>query len=160
MASLVIVVMAGEWILLVAGTRLHEMLAGAVSIAAAYVFFSFVYRSERLHTKMRAADLATGWRIPGYIAVDTWVVVKILFQDLFSICKASSLYRVSDFKTSKEDPYLTGRRVLATIFTSASPNSIVIGIDSEQNRMLFHQLQRTGLSKIDQALGAQPCKSG
>jgi hypothetical protein len=148
--------MAGEWILLVAGTRLHEMLVGVVSIAAASVFLAFVYRSSSLSLKIRAADVATGWRIPGYVAVDTWILVKVLFKDLFSIRNAPSYYRVCGFKTSTRDPYLVGRRVLATIYSSATPNSIVIGTDPAQSRMLFHQLERTPLSSMVRSLGAKP----
>jgi hypothetical protein len=156
MLALAIAWMAGEWILLVAGTRLHEMMVGAASVAAAGIFLDFVQRSSTLRIKIQPRDLLTGWRVPGYIAVDTWIVLKVLLEDLFSIRRASSLYRVSGFKTSNHDPVLVGRRVLATVYTSVSPNSIVIGIDCEQSRMLVHQVQRSALSAMDKELGARP----
>jgi hypothetical protein len=45
---------------------------------------------------------------------------------------------------------------LATLYTTTSPNSIVIGIDFNQNRMLFHQLQRSTFPKAAKSLGANP----
>ncbi len=70
--------------------------------------------------------------------------------------RAGSYYRVCGFATSKEDPRLIGRRVLATAYTSASPNSIVIGIDFTQSRMLVHQVERREISALAQELGARP----
>jgi hypothetical protein len=154
--SLAIMVMAGEWIVLVAGTHLHEMIVGAASIIATSIFLFFVHRSSKLHIEWRAADVASGWRIPAYIAIDTYIIIKVLFQDLFSTRSAGSFYRVAGFRTSKREPYLVGRRVLATVYTTTTPNAIVIGIDSAQSRMLFHQLQRTSLQKMTEELGARP----
>jgi hypothetical protein len=44
---------------------------------------------------------------------------------------------------------------LATIYTTVAPNFIVIGIDPELSRMLFHQLERSSVPKMTGALGAQ-----
>jgi hypothetical protein len=60
------------------------------------------------------------------------------------------------FKTTKEGPVQAARRVLATAYTSATPNSIVVGIDYDQQRILIHQMQRSGLTAMQRALGAKP----
>lgn len=156
--ALSVIVMAAEWILLVAGVKRDEMIAGAVSVLAAGLFLQLVYRAENQKLDIRLKDLATCWRLPWYILNDAWVVTLILIKDLLGIRRASSFYRVCGFKTSKTDPLLTARRVLATAFTTVTPNSIVIGIDYEQSRMLFHQLQRSSVSKMTQELGALPGK--
>jgi hypothetical protein len=78
----------------------------------------------------------------------------VLLRDLFTSHRADSLYRVSGFSTSKDDPRLVSRRVLATIYTTASPNSIVIGIDYKQSRLLFHQVERSAVSEMTRRLGA------
>jgi len=78
----------------------------------------------------------------------------VLLRDLLRSRRAGSFYRVSGFETSKDDPRLIGRRVLATVYTTISPNSIVIGIDFRQSRMLFHQIERSGVSKMAKGLGA------
>lgn len=154
--ALAVMLMAGEWILLVAGTHLQEMIVGAVSVAAAALFLYFVYVSQSLQMSFRAADILTCWRIPWYLASDAYQITIVLIKDLLSIKRAGSFYRVSGFETSKRDPLLIARRVLATLYTTVSPNSIVIGIDYEQSRMLFHQLERSSIPKMTQELGAKP----
>jgi multisubunit Na+/H+ antiporter MnhE subunit len=154
--ALSVAVMALEWILLVAGVKRDEMIVGALCVIAAVLFLQFVYRAERQKLDIRLKDLATSWRLPWYILTDAWVITLVLLKDLLGIKRASSFYRVCGFKTSKTDPLLSARRVLATAFTTVTPNSIVIGIDYEQSRMLFHQLQRSSVSKMTQELGALP----
>jgi hypothetical protein len=148
--------MAAEWILLVAGLKRHEMIVGALCILAAGLFLQLVYRAQDQRLDIRLADLAQSWRIPWYILTGTWEITLILFKDLLNIQRAGSFFRVSGFKTSKHDPRLVARRVLATAFTTTAPNFIIIGIDYEQSRMLFHQLSRSSVPRMTQALGAQP----
>jgi hypothetical protein len=154
--TLAVIVMAAEWILLVAGTRRDEMIVGALSVIAAALFLQLVYRAEDQKLDIRLKDLATCWRIPWYILSGAWEITLILIKDLLYIKRASSFYRVSGFKTAKYDPLLTARRVLATAFTTTAPNFIIIGIDYEQSRMLFHQLQRSSIPRMTQELGALP----
>jgi hypothetical protein len=83
-------------------------------------------------------------------------IIAILLKDLLGVKKADSFYRVSGFKTSKSNPSLVARRILATFYTTMAPNFIVIGIDFHQSRMLFHQLRRSSVPKMTKSLGAQP----
>jgi hypothetical protein len=152
--TLSVIIMAAEWILLVAGVKRDEMIVGAVSVAVSALFLQFVDRSEEQRLDLRLNDLVQAWRIPWYILSGTWEIMLILLKDLTGIKRASSFYRVSGFKTSKYDPLLVARRVLATAYTTTAPNFIVIGIDYGQSRMLFHQLERSGVPKMTQALGA------
>jgi hypothetical protein len=146
--------MGAEWILLVAGIRPHEMIVGAGSVLASALFVLAVRKVSTLRLDFRISDVAQAWRISWYVVSDCYKLVAVLLLDLFTSTRAGSFYRVSGFKTSKEDPRLIARRVLATIYTTASPNSIVIGIDFKQSRMLFHQIERSGLSKMTRNLGA------
>ncbi|MGC1869801.1 MAG: hypothetical protein WA700_02480 [Acidobacteriaceae bacterium] len=147
--------MSGEWILLVAGTHIDEMIVGAASVLASGVFLFVAHRTSTLHTDFRLADMAKGWRIPWYVISDIFVITIVLFKDLFGIEKAKSLFRVSGFQTAKKDPVLAARRVLAIAYTSASPNTIVLGIDYTCSRMLFHQLKRAPLPQMTGDLGAK-----
>ena len=142
------------WILFVAGTRPHEMIVGAGSILISMLFLVTVHNMSTLRLDFRASDLATCWRIPWYVISRCWEITVVLLRDLFTSRRAESLYRVSGFKTSKDDPLLVARRVLATAYTTAAPNFIVIGIDFNQSRMLFHQIERSGVSEMTKHLGA------
>lgn len=151
-----VLLMAIEWIVLVAGTQPHEMIVGAASVSLSAMFLIVVHGSNSLRLEFRWIDVINCWRIPWYVVSGVYEILLILFKDLFKIHKADSFYRVSGFETSKCDPVMSARRVLAIAYTTVAPNFIVIGIDYEQGRMLFHQLERSSVPKMTQSLGAQP----
>jgi hypothetical protein len=144
------------WILFVGGTRRNEMFVGVVVLLLSGAFTYQVWRVETLRAEFHLADILQGWRIPWYVLSGIYEIVAILVKDLLGIKKADSFYRVSGFKTSKSNPSLVARRILATFYTTMAPNFIVIGIDFRQSRMLFHQLERSSVPRMTKALGAQP----
>jgi hypothetical protein len=154
LAVFAILLMAAEWILLVAGARRHEMIVGGGAVLLSALFLASVHKMSTVEFDFHAVDVAQGWRAPLYVLGDCYTIIVVLLRDLFTSRHAESLYRVSGFKTSKDDPRLVACRVLATIYTTVSPNSIVIGIDFKQSRMLFHQIERSGVSKMAKNLGA------
>jgi hypothetical protein len=154
-ALLAVLLMSGEWILLVSGTHIDEMIVGTASVLASGSFLLIAHRTSTLHTDFRLADLAKGWSIPWAVIRDMFVITVILFKDLFGVEKAKSLFLVAGFQTAKTDPVLVARRVLAIAYMSASPNTIVLGIDYTCSRMLFHQLKRAPLPKMKEDLGGK-----
>lgn len=154
LAVFAILLMAAEWVLLVASTRPHEMIVGAGSVLVSALFLRVVTKMSPIALDFHLSDVAEGWRIPWYVLSDCYTISVVLLRDLFTSRRAGSFYRVSGFKTSKDDPRLIGRRVLATVYTTISPNSIVIDIDFRQSRLLFHQIERGGVSKMAKGLGA------
>ena len=152
----IVVLMGLEWVLLVGGVKPQEMLVGALSVIAATAFLSSILRSQKMELNFTFRDVAKIWRVPWYILDNTLTLCDVLIKDVFGLQPAGSYYRVSGFKTSKTDPTLVARRVLATAYTTVSPNSIVIGIDYEQSRMLLHQVKRGEVSKMTKQLGGQP----
>jgi hypothetical protein len=156
LSTLSLLLIAAIWILFVGGTRRNEMVVGAGVLLLSGAFLYQIWRIETLHLEVRWNDFAQGWRIPWYVVSKVCEIIVVLVKDLFGVKRAGSFYRVSGFKTSKSDPVLIARRVLATFYTTMAPNFIVIGIDSRKSRMLFHQLERTSVSRTTKALGAQP----
>ncbi len=146
---------AALWVLFVGGTRAHEMLVGSVVLVLSAAFMFRVGEMESLELEFQMRDLLTCWRIPWYIVSDSYTILVVLLKDLTGK-RAGSFYCFCGFKTSGHDPRLVARRVLATAYTTATPNSIVIGIDVAQSRMLFHQLKRSEVSLMAKELGAQP----
>ena len=151
-----ILFIAALWIVFVGGIHRNEMLVGAAVLLLSEAFLYLVWRAETLNFDLRLRDIAQGWRIPWYILSRDYEIVVILLKDALGLKRADSFYRVSGFKTSKKDPSLVARRILATFYTTMAPNFIVIGIDFRRNRMLFHQLERSSVSRMTKALGAQP----
>ena len=103
-AALTVILMSLEWILLVAGTKPHEMIVGGLSVLASGAFLVAVQRTSSLRVDFRMADLATCWRLPWYVISGVYEITIILFKDLLGIEKAKSFYRVSGFKTGKTTP--------------------------------------------------------
>jgi multisubunit Na+/H+ antiporter MnhE subunit len=153
--ALLAIALAIGWIWLVATTHLHEMIVGAGVVVLATLFLRLVHRSQPNVIQLHWKDVAQGWRIPWYMACDTWVVVLVFLRDLLHVRPAGSYYRVCGFKYSKRDAAILGRGVLLLIYMTATPNSIVLGIDPQSSRMLFHQLERAGVPEMARALGAQ-----
>jgi multisubunit Na+/H+ antiporter MnhE subunit len=144
------------WVLFVGGIRAHEMIVGFVVLVLSAGLLLRVAQREPLKLDFRMVDLLTCWRIPWYIVSDSYIILLVLLKDLAGIERAGSFYRFCGFKTSAHDPRLMAREVLATGCSTVTPNSIVIGIDAAQSRMLFHQLQPTEVSRMAKELGAQP----
>lgn len=147
---------AALWIVFVGGTQRDEMWVGGGVLFLSVGFLYLVGRMESLQLDLHAADLTQGWRIPWYIVTGIYEMIAILAADILGLERAHSLYRVSRFKRAEPAPRFVARRVLATAFTTTAPNFIVIGIDPEQERMLFHQLKRSSIPKMTRAMGAQP----
>jgi hypothetical protein len=153
--ALLFLVTFALWTLFVATSNHHELFVGLLTSLATAIFLLFVHHCSPIHLKFRARDLLQAWRIPWYIANDTFVITAVLIKDLLHLAPARSYYRVSGFDSSLHDPVRAARSILAVAYTTASPNSIVIGIDPAQSRMLFHQLQRSSTSRMTRRLGAK-----
>jgi multisubunit Na+/H+ antiporter MnhE subunit len=152
--TVVALLLAAGWIGLVSSTKLHEMVVGAAVVALLTAFAARVLRADSLNLRVGPRDLLQGWRIPWYILTGCWEITLLFLRDLAGK-RTHSYYRACSFRTSNRDPILIGRSVLAVAYTTAAPNFIVIGIDDKQDQMLFHQLQRSSVPKMSQALGAQ-----
>ncbi len=152
----VAICLALGWVWLVATIHLHEMIVGAAVVVLASLFLRLVHRSQPNVVQFHWKDVVQGWRIPWYMVCDTWIVILVFLSDLLHLRPAGSYYRVCGFKCSKRDPAIVGRGVLATMYMTATPNSIVLGIDPQSSRMLFHQLERASVPQMVRALGAQP----
>lgn len=145
---------AGLWILFVAGVKLQEMLVGAAAVAGATIFLLRVLHWEPLHMQFRARDLLQAWRIPLDVASRVVEISWLAVLD-FAGRPVGSFYRYCGFRISRRDPVQMAQGVLATAYTTVAPNFIVIGIDPDQNHLMFHQLKRSSVPAITQELGAQ-----
>lgn len=143
------------WIWLVATLKGHEMIVGAAVVALSTAFCALVLHSSKLPLDLQLRDVLQVWRVPVAILQDTWILTVILLKDLFGGERVGSFYRVCGFRSSRRDLVLVGRSALAIMYTTMSPNMIIIGIDASQSHLLFHQLQRDEIPALTKALGAQ-----
>jgi hypothetical protein len=131
------------------------MIVGAAVVVLATLYLKAVHESSPSGLRLEWKDVVQCWRIPWYMASGIWEITVILFKDLTHLSRAGSYYRVCGFKSSKRDRTIVAREVLATVYTTTAPNFIVVGIDPELSRMLFHQIERSSVPKMTRALGAQ-----
>ncbi|HEY0786070.1 MAG TPA: hypothetical protein VGD62_09375 [Acidobacteriaceae bacterium] len=144
------------WLLFAASYSPHEWLVGFIVLVAATAFALFLRRYKPVDAHLAMRDVAQGWRLPWYLLVDCWTILVVLARDLFGSRRPESFFRVCHFGKpgAAAEPAELGRLILATIYTTATPNSIVIGAD--QHRLLFHQVAMTPVEQTTRDLGARP----
>jgi multisubunit Na+/H+ antiporter MnhE subunit len=148
---------APMWLVFAGSFAAHELLVGSVVLVASISFALFMRSFRTFEVYLTLRDLGQGWRLPWYLIVDCSTILVVLCKDLFHIAPAGAYFRVCAFSQPSDDPRHskpsdTGRLVLAAVFTTATPNSIVIGIRHQQ--MLFHQIARTPVEQMTRNLGA------
>lgn len=143
------------WVAFVASTGVHELLVGMVACAATVVFSLVVGRSTGIALVLRPGDLAQAWRIPWYLVSGVCEITVVLLKDVVGLAPAKNLYRVCGFDSSRHDPVRAARSVMAVAYTTTAPNFIVVDIDPDQSRMLFHQVDRSSVPRMAKALGAR-----
>ncbi len=154
---IVLAVMVGEWILLVAGTRRDEMIAGALCIVPAGLFLYVAWASSTLRIQLKWRDMLTGWRLPAEVIRDQVTITLVLLADILHLKPISARFRAAPFHCSdhcsEDTPEATGHRVIATAYATTTPNTIVIGIDENQNQMLLHEMRPGQVSTVARILG-------
>jgi Na+/H+ ion antiporter subunit len=130
----------GLWLLFVGTREQYELIAGACAAAAGAVFAE-VLRSQRLlrfrfEPRWAAKAAAVPWRV----VRDFGILVRALFLHVARVRPIRSSYVAVPFPGGGSDPASAGRRALATLLGTVSPNGIVIDIDPERDVALRHDL--------------------
>lgn len=141
------------WVACVGSFQTHELLLGVPSALLSTAFSFYAIRRMPIRFRPTLANLLEGWRLPGYIAKDLIVVLGVLARD-FAGWRAPSLCRSAPWRANSKSPDDLARRALAVAYATVSPNCVVVGIDREQGRILFHQLEASPLPAMLQRLGA------
>ena len=139
------------WLVFVAGFKGQEMLVGALCTFLSAAFIAFVWAARPAKISLRRADIAQIIHVPGSILRDAGVVCRVLWRDLTGRRKAGSSYIVHRFEASERDRLKRAREVLAVTYMTASPNTIVLGVDQRARLLLLHQLEATPLPAMARA---------
>jgi hypothetical protein len=142
--ALIAALAAGFYLLLIDTTDPPELYVMIGVVLIAVVAFA-ASRAQRLTEAAIAPKwLMRGWRplarVPGDVAILTREAMAQLV-----VRKRGPIgsFRAIPFKGGEaENDY--GRRALAEMLGSFAPNSIVIGVDTERELLLVHQLRREG----------------
>jgi len=152
--TLTIFVLAGFWIGCVATLRPYEMIVGAAAVALAAASSVYVVSVLPLRFRPTPQNIAQVGHLPGSVITDSWRIVRVLIRDLLGR-RSPSLFRAAPYRRTAASGSAVAQRVLATAFTSVTPNVIVIGIDCQRGQILFHQLSPTPVPRILLRLGAE-----
>jgi multisubunit Na+/H+ antiporter MnhE subunit len=144
------------WLVFVGTFSLHELLVGTIATFLAMVGMVVVTVEYPARFSPRLSDVLACWRLPWYLISGTSEVWLVAAKDLLGIERAASVFRVAPFRAgTKDDPHASARRSLAVIYTTVAPNFIVLGVNTSNQKMLFHQIKRSSVPKMTEQLGAQ-----
>ena len=157
LVSLSVVTFYLFWIVFSGSFATHELLIGTIGAALAtsgMVVINLQYPARFAPT---ASNLLTIWRLPWYVLSGTWEIAVVAAKDLIGIKPAKSLLRIARFDAGdKDDPRANASRVLAAGYTTVAPNFIVLGVNTSDQSLLFHQIERSSVPKMTRELGALP----
>lgn len=88
--------------------------------------------------------LLTAWRVALKIPWDIALLCGDALAQLVAPRQTRGVFRAAPFGATDKTTTDTGRRALTEWVGSLSPNTIVVGVDTERQLVLVHQLRRTG----------------
>jgi multisubunit Na+/H+ antiporter MnhE subunit len=144
------------WLALVGTFALHELLIGTIAAALTAAGMIVVTLNYPTPFSPSLKDGLAAWRLPWGVVYGTWKIIAVALRDLLGVERAKSLFRSVPFDAgSKGNPRATARRVLAVIYTTITPTTIVLGINTEDRNLLFHEINRNPLPAVIEQLGAK-----
>ncbi len=136
----------GLWFLFVYQLSIIELIAGAAAAILTLGALALSLHAVPLRFKPEARWLSHVFFLPATVVKDMVVLLRGLAR-LTAGKRIHSLFQITHFSATAEDPCENAKRVLAVAFTTVSPNSIVVGIDRKAGLLLFHELEKTPLPK-------------
>ena len=143
------------WIIFVGNFTFQELLVGLVASLLAATGLLTIDVSYPARFSPALTELLSLWRLPWYLLSGTSEIVAVAAKDLIGFSRAKSLFRVVPFNAGQQDDaHDTARRVLAVAYTTIAPNFIVLGINPSDQKLLFHQIERSSVPRTTVNLGA------
>ncbi len=143
------------WLIYVSQISLWELLVGAAAAGLSTLGLAVFQHCRRVKFGPSWHEIAEGWRLPHCVLSGTWSLLQSVARQLFTRRGAHSSLAAVRFEVGGDDPAGAGRRSLAVLYTTMTPNSVVIGIVREQGLMLYHQIIPGDVLQITRHLGAK-----
>ena len=155
---LVWVSLLGLWFFFVFQFSASELVLGAVVSSVTLFALHRSLCAAPMGARLQPSWLVTVSSIPGA----TFKGLRILLVVLSRLLRGEpshSVWQTISFCPQGDDPEKGGRRALATLFTTITPNTYVVGIDVEEDVMLIHTLENTPVSAMLRTLESGGSKS-
>src|SRR5487761_877005 len=134
------------WLLLVDHWQIWENLAGALSALIAAFATEWAREQRFIGFAPRPGWWLLLLRLPAYLARDMARLLLVLGGKLLRLRNDPGVICAAPFHAGGYDPRAAARSILAVLIGSYPPNSIVLEIDRDENRVVMHQLLAAGLS--------------
>jgi multisubunit Na+/H+ antiporter MnhE subunit len=128
------------WVVLDYSTERNELLAGAGAAALGAFLAELVTDQAATRFRMRARWLLPALRLPGQVARDTVIVFAALWRRLARGEEPASEFRELPARYGGDTAEDVTRRVLLIGGQSVAPNAFALGMDSDRDVMVIHQL--------------------
>ena len=132
--------LGGWWVLLVGTNAGVELVAGACAATIGTAFALAIRRQRLLRFRFEPRWLAKTSKVPWKVIEELGVVLWALVLQLARRRPIRSAYRAFPFPAGREDAVSAGRRAIATLADSMSPNTVPLDIDLERGLVLRHEL--------------------
>lgn len=143
------------WLVFVGTFNRWELLVGAGVAVVGGFAIAVIERADDAHFRPLFPDLLQAVYIPWLLAQGTYEILWVSLRDLFGGRKAVSAFQIVRFDAGERcNLHDTGRRVLAVAYTTMAPNFIVLGVNTKDKNLLFHQIERSAVPKMTKNLGA------
>lgn len=142
------------WLAFVGNVSGQEVVLGSACAVFSSALSAVVLKRMGIPLRIRLRDAIQLLWIPWYLIKGGWQILFVLFKDLAGIKRAQSLFRAVRYERMS-GPRGFIRRALAVTGTTVTPNSIVIGIDTDRELLLLYQIQRSDIPQITKNLGAK-----
>lgn len=134
------VLLMSFWVILDNSIESDELLAGAGAAALGAFLAELAFRQAVTRFRMRIEWLVPALGLPGQVARDTATVFAALWRRLARGQEPDSGFRELPVRYGNDTPQGVTRRVLLVGGRSLAPNAFVLGIDSDRDVMVIHQL--------------------
>jgi multisubunit Na+/H+ antiporter MnhE subunit len=128
------------WVILDDSTATDELLAGAGAAALGATLAELASHQASARFRMRIEWIVPALSLPGQVGRDTVIVFAALWRQLAHGQEPRSGFRAVPARYGGQDAKALTRRVLLVGGRSVAPNSFVLGLDSERDVMVVHQL--------------------
>jgi multisubunit Na+/H+ antiporter MnhE subunit len=154
-AAVYFVSMMGLWVLYTSTVRFWELIFGGGAAILATIAAAVVEEQRFAQFAPDPKWLLYFITLPWSVLRDTALVYRAAVK--YALNQKSDGYLISvDFESGGDDARSSARRALATALATIPPNSIVVGIDRKQNKVLLHMLTPDDIPSTLTRLGAQP----
>ena len=144
------------WIAFVGTIAFHELLLGVMATLVTTLGLLIINRRYPAKFSSTLQEVFSLWYVPWYLLSDTWKIIAVAGKDLLGMKHAGSLFRTVRFDAgTKDDTGAVARRVLAVVYTTMTPGTVVLGINASDQKMLLHELVSSPLPKMTRDLGAR-----